>query len=116
MSLVKVTPAEEKNASVIEFSVDAKTFADAVEATYKKEIVKMNIPGFRKGHAPRGVVEKMYGKGVFYEGAINAVLPEAYSAAAKESALDIVGQPEFDVVSVDENGLVMTAKVYTRRK
>ena len=114
MCLVKVTPAEEKNASVIEFSVDAKTFADAVEATYKKEIVKMNIPGFRKGHAPRGVVEKMYGKGVFYEGAINAVLPEAYSAAAKESALDIVGQPEFDVVSVDENGLVMTAKVYTR--
>ena len=72
---------------------------------------KITVPGFRKGKAPRSVIEKMYGKGFFYEDAINEVLPDAFDAALKESALDMVGQPEFDVVSIDDNGVVLSAKV-----
>jgi trigger factor len=60
------------------------------------------------------MIEKMYGKGVFYEGAFNALLPDAYAAALKESELSVVGQPEFDVVSCDENGVVFSATVYVK--
>ena len=59
-------------------------------------------------------IEKMYGKGVFYEGAFNALLPDAYAAALKESELSVVGQPEFDVVSCDDNGVVFSAVVYVK--
>ena len=74
----------------------------------------MNIPGFRKGKAPRSIVEKMYGKGVFYEDAINNLLPAAYEAVLAEITVEPVGQPEFDIVSLDDNGLVMSAKFYIK--
>ncbi|MBR4013821.1 MAG: trigger factor, partial [Clostridia bacterium] len=69
---------------------------------------------FRKGKAPKSIIEKMYGAGVFYEDAINDLIPTVYPAALEESKLDVVGQPELDIVSIDENGLVLSAKVYVK--
>lgn len=113
MSLTKCEKTE-ANKFKLEFSVDKETFNAAIGRAYKKAVVKMNVPGFRKGKAPRAIIEKMYGKGVFYEDAINDVLPTAYDEAIKETELDTVGQPEFDVVSADENGLVLSAVVYVK--
>ena len=110
MSLKNVTKTESTKA-VIEFAVDAETFEKAVTAVYNKKKANITLPGFRKGKAPRSLIEKMYGKGFLYEDAINDVLPEAYEAALKESGLETVGRPEFDIVSIDENGLVMSANV-----
>ena len=113
MSLTK-SEVIEKNRYELQFSVDKATFDAAVSAVYRKQVKNITVPGFRKGKAPRSVIEKMYGTGVFYEDAINDLIPAAYTEAAKESALEIVGQPEFDVVSIDENGLVLSAKVYVK--
>ena len=110
MSLKNVTKTESTKA-VIEFAVDAETFEKAVTAVYNKKKANITLPGFRKGKAPRSLIEKMYGKGFLYEDAINDVLPEAYEAALKESGLETVGKPEFDIVSIDENGLTMSATV-----
>ncbi len=110
MSLIK-SEKTEKSVYTLEFSVDKATFDKAVSNAYRKQVGKIAVPGFRKGKAPRSVIEKMYGKGFFYEDAVNEVLPDAFEDALKASKLDMVGQPEFDVVSIDENGLVMTAKV-----
>ena len=109
MSLIK-SEKTEKNVYTIEFSVEKATFDKAVNNAYRKQVGKINVPGFRKGKAPRSVIEKMYGKGFFYEDAINEVLPDAFDAALDESKLKMVGQPEFDVVSIDENGVVLSAK------
>jgi trigger factor len=113
MSLTK-SELIEKNRYELQFSVDKATFDAAVSAVYRKQVKSITIPGFRKGKAPRSVIEKMYGTGVFYEDAINDLIPGAYTEAAAESALEIVGQPEFDVVSIDDEGLLLSAKVYVK--
>ncbi|MBE6717684.1 MAG: trigger factor [Ruminococcaceae bacterium] len=113
MSLKNVTKTE-KNVVEIEFSIDKKLFDEEVSRVYKKNVARMNVPGFRKGKAPRSIIEKMYGKGVFYDDAINNLLPEAYSEAVKESNEIVVSQPEFEVVSIDDNGVVLKAKVYVK--
>ncbi len=113
MSLTK-SEVIEKNRYELQFSVDKATFDAAVSAVYRKQVKNISVPGFRKGKAPRSIIEKMYGAGVFYEDAINDLIPDAYTAALKEAAIDTVGQPEFDVVSIDENGLVLSAKVYVK--
>ena len=105
----------EKNMAKLTIEVPAEEVTKALNTAYGKDKSKINVPGFRKGKAPRAVVEKMYGKGYFYEDAFNAVLPAAYEEALKESKLDTVGQPDFDVVSVsDEDGVVFSAKVAVR--
>ena len=102
----------EKNQYEIEFTVDAATFAAAVDRAYKKNVKKIRIDGFRPGKAPRHIIERLYGKEVFYDDAINDVLPDAYEAAVKEAELDPVGHPEFEVVSVSaEEGVTFKAKV-----
>ena len=108
MSLIKSEKIE-KNVHKIEFSVDKDTFQKAISNAYRKQVGKITVPGFRKGKAPRSVIEKMYGKVFFYEDAINEVLPDAFDAALEESKLKMVGQPEFDIVSVDDNGVVLSA-------
>ena len=113
MSLTK-SEVIEKNRYELQFAVDKATFDNAVNAVYRKQVKSIAVPGFRKGKAPRSIIEKMYGTGIFYEDAINDLIPAAYTEAAKESGLDIVGQPEFDVVSLDDNGLVLSAKVYVK--
>ncbi|MGM9653457.1 MAG: trigger factor [Eubacteriales bacterium] len=104
----------DKNQYELTFDVDRATFDAAVDKVYRRSAKKINVPGFRRGKAPRSIIEKMYGKGVFYEDAINDLIPDAYSAAAKESALEIVSRPEFDVETIDENGVVLKAKVYVK--
>ena len=113
MSLIK-SEIIEKNRYELQISVDSATFNAAVSAVYRKQAKNITVPGFRKGKAPRAIIEKMYGAGVFYEDAINDLIPEAYTKAIEEAKIDAVGRPEFDVVSIDENGLVLSAKVYVK--
>ncbi|MBR2336011.1 MAG: trigger factor [Clostridia bacterium] len=110
MNLLK-TEQGEKSTVKIEFAIDKEVFEAAVEKVYRKQVKKINVPGFRAGKAPRAIVEKMYGKGVFYEDAINDLIPDNYTAAVKEAGLEPVGQPEIDIVSIDDNGLVLSAIV-----
>ena len=110
MSLTKKENIE-TNRYELQFSIEKATFDAAVERVYRKQVKNINVPGFRKGKAPKSVIEKMYGQGVFFEDAINDLIPENYEAAVKEAAIIPVGQPEIDVVSLDENGLVLSAKV-----
>ena len=102
------------NQKELEIFIDHAAFEAECEKAYKKNVAKFSIPGFRKGKAPRKMIEKMYGVGVFYEDAINAILPTAYPEAIKESALDVVSQPDIDIKAIDENGVVITAKVFVR--
>ena len=104
----------EKNKFELKIGIEADKFNAAVNAVYKKQAKNITVPGFRKGKAPRSIIEKMYGKGVFYEDAINDLIPEYYESAVKESGLEVVGQPEFDIESVDENGVVLTVNVYVK--
>jgi len=106
----------ETNLYELEIVIDGATFKAACDKVFKKAVKNITIPGFRKGKAPRAIIEKMYGKGVFYEDAINDCLPEAFEAAAKEFDKEIVGRPEFDISDInDETGeAVLTAKVYTK--
>ena len=105
----------EKNLVKLTFEVSAEDFEKAVQQAYLKNKNKINVKGFRKGKAPRAVIEKEYGVGVFYDEAINAVLPEAYEAAAKESGADIVARPEIDVEDIKKGeNVVFTALVTTR--
>ena len=113
MSLIK-TENIEKNRYELQIAVDSAKFNAAVSAVYQKQAKNITVPGFRKGKAPRAIIEKMYGTGVFYEDAINDLIPEAYTEAIAEAKLDVVGQPEFDIVSIDENGVVLSAKVYVK--
>lgn len=96
----------------LEIEVDAGRFEAAVNDAYKKNVRKMNIPGFRKGKAPRHLVEKLYGTGVFYEDAVNAVYPSALDEAIKESGYEYVEDKiDFDVTSVGPEGLQFKATI-----
>lgn len=112
MALTKKEKVE-TNLYEIEFTVDAQTFEAAQQKVYLKEVKKINVPGFRKGKAPRSVIERFYGKGVFFEDAINEIIPDAFEAALKESELEIVSRPEFDVVSI-EGDVTLKAKFYVK--
>ncbi len=90
----------EKNMVKLTIEVSAEEFEKACEKAYQKNKSKMTVQGFRKGKAPRNVVEKMYGAGIFYEDAANELIPDAYEAAVKESGVEIVSRPEIDVVQI----------------
>ena len=102
------------NQKELEIFIDHETFEAECEKAYKKNVAKFAIPGFRKGKAPRKMIEKMYGTGVFYEDAINAILPTAYPEAVKEAGLEVVSNPDIDIKAIDENGIVVTAKVFVK--
>ncbi|MDD3261711.1 MAG: trigger factor, partial [Oscillospiraceae bacterium] len=97
----------------LEVTVDAPTFNTAIDHAYKKQRSRINIPGFRKGKAPRAFIEKYYGSNIFYEDAINEVYPDAMEAAVKEAKLDVIqDKVDFDLVSADEtNGVVFKATI-----
>ena len=102
----------EKSMVEIQFSIDADTFKKAVNNAFKRESKKYAIPGFRKGKAPRSMIEKMYGADIFHYDAVNDLFPEAYEAAVKEAKVDVVGRPEPEVVSMSEaDGAVLKVKV-----
>ena len=113
MSLKNVEK-KEKNTVELTFVIDKKRFDEQVTAVFKKNAPKMSVPGFRKGKAPRAIIEKMYGKGVFYDDAVNDLLPEYYTEALKESKAEAVSQPQFEIVSIDENGVEIKATIYVK--
>ena len=100
MSLIK-NELTEKSGFKMEFSVSKEAYDKAELAAYKKMVKNINVPGFRKGKAPKAIIEKMYGKDIFFEDAINACIPEAFTAAIEEAKITVVGTPEFDIVSRD---------------
>ena len=102
MSLIK-NELTEKSGFKMEFSVSKETYAKAELAAYKKMVKNINVPGFRKGKAPKAIIEKMYGKGIFFEEAINACIPAAFDEAVKEAGITVVGNPSFDLVSNDDD-------------
>ena len=102
----------EKSMVELQFSIDAETFKAAVYNAFKREGKKYAIPGFRKGKAPRHMIEKMYGSDIFHYDAVNDLFPEAYEAAVKEAKIDVVGRPDPEVVSMSEaDGVVLKVKV-----
>ena len=103
----------EKNGYVIEFSINKEIYAKAELEAYKKNVKNMNVPGFRKGKAPMHVVKTFYGKEVFFEDAINACIPEAFEAAITEAGYQIVGNPKFDLVSMDGD-IVLKAEGFVK--
>ena len=107
MSLIK-KELTEKSGFVMEFSVSKEVYEKAEYEAYRKNVKSINIPGFRKGKAPKAIIEKYYGKGIWFEDAINECIPEAFEEAVKEAGLDIVGQPQFDLVS-NEGDIVLKA-------
>ena len=112
MSLIK-KELTEKSGFVMEFSVSKEAFAKAENEAYKKQVKSINVPGFRKGKAPKAIIEKMYGKGIFFEDAINACIPDAFEAAVKESGLEVVGMPKFDLVSAEDE-IILKAEGFVK--
>ena len=105
----------EKNMAKLTVEVSEYVFEKAVQDVYMKQRGKISIPGFRKGKAPRKMIEKMYGAGVFYEDAANKILPTEYSKAADESGLEIVSQPDIEVVQIEAGKpFIFTATVATK--
>ncbi len=96
-------------------AVEADAFNAAVNKVYQKQKNSINVPGFRKGHAPKAIIEKMYGPAVFYDDAINDAFPPAYDAAVLEAGIDPVDQPrDFDLKRVDKDGFEIECKVTVR--
>ncbi len=102
----------ENNIATLEISVSPEKLEEGMMKAYIKNVKRFNIPGFRKGKAPRTLIEKYYGEGIFYEDAINAVCPEAYEEAIEEHKLEPVDMPEIDIVEIDrEKGIIFKAEV-----
>jgi len=93
---------EEKNMMKLVIETTAEEFEKGLNEAYNKNKNKITIPGFRKGKAPRKMIEKLYGAEIFYEDAANAIIPEAYAQAAEESKLEIVSQPKIEVVELEQ--------------
>lgn len=92
---------EEKNMVKLVIETTAEEFEAGLNTAFNKNKNKISVPGFRKGKAPRKMVEKLYGAEIFYEDAANAIIPDAYAKAADESELEIVSQPKIDVVQIE---------------
>ena len=113
---MKVTSVEKKEKSTVELTIEvgAEEFEAAVQQAYLKNRGRISVPGFRKGKAPRKIIEGMYGAGVFYEDAVNAIAPGAYDQAVKEQNLDDVGYPKMEIQEVGKDGFTFKALVSVR--
>ena len=103
-----------KNQYKVTFDADRATFDEAVTKVYRKASRNITVPGFRKGKAPRAIIEKMYGKEIFFEDAVNEIIPSAYEDAMKDFDKTVVSRPEFNVETIDENGVTLTATFYVK--
>ena len=111
---LKNVEKKEKNTAVLTVEVDAAEFDAAVEKVYRKNKGVISLPGFRKGHAPRKLVEQMYGADVFYEDAVNDLYPTVLAEAVKESGLDMVGYPSVDMKELGKDGFTFEATIALR--
>ena len=102
----------EKNMAKLTIEVSAEDLDKAMEKAYQKQKSRISLPGFRKGKAPRKMIESMYGKGVFMEDAVNSLVPQEYTKALGECDLEIVSQPKIDVTQVEPGKpFIFTAEV-----
>mgnify|MGYP000328620036 CR=1 FL=1 len=115
---VKSCEKLEKSRVALTIEASAEEFEAAVNKAYLKMRGKINVPGFRVGKAPRKIIEKMYGEEVFYEEAVNIILPDAYEDAVKEQGLETVGYPQVELESCTKDGVVFkcTVAVYPEVK
>lgn len=108
----KVEKTENANEVKLELTIEAQKFDEAIQKVYFKSAKYFNIPGFRKGKAPKVVIETQYGKGVFYNDAIDMLFPEVYPEAIKELNIDPIDRPDLDIEEISkDNGLVMVVNV-----
>ena len=108
---LKSTEKLENGKVCLEIQVEKPEFDDAMNKAYLKNRSRITVPGFRKGKAPRAMIERMYGKGVFTEDAINIAYPDAYEAAIKESGIEPVDYPEVELVDMNDDGFTVKATV-----
>ena len=111
----KVEKTKNANEIKMEITIEAEKFENAIKKVYFKNAKYFNIPGFRKGKAPQAIVEKYYGKEIFYEDAFNEIAGEEYEKAIEESKVEVVGRPQIDIVKMEKGqDLVFTAIVATK--
>ena len=111
----KLEKTENANEVKLELTVEAQKFSDAIQKVYFQSAKYFNIPGFRKGKAPMNIVEKYYGKEIFYEDAFNEVAPEVLEEAVKENNIEIVSKPDIDVTQIEKGkDLIFTAVFQTK--
>lgn len=109
---IKVEKTDKTNELKLTFTVEAEKFDEGMKTVYKKTAKYFSIPGFRKGKAPKVVIETQYGKGVFYNDAIDMLFPEVYPEAIKELNIDPIDRPDLDIEEISkDNGLVMVVNV-----
>lgn len=111
---VKSVEKQEKSAVELVIEIGGEEFEAAVQKAYLKQRSKINVPGFRKGKAPRKIIEGMFGSGVFYEDAINELYPKAYAEAVEQEKLDVVSWPNVEVLEAGKDGLTFKATVTVR--
>lgn len=102
-----------ENTYEVEVSVDAETFANACTKAYKKQVKNISVPGFRKGKAPKAMIEKMYGEGVFYEDAMQNCYPAALDEATKEAELNVIAVDSLEAIDASKDGFTFKATVIT---
>ena len=111
----KVEKTENANEVKLELTIEAQKFDEAIQKVYFKSAKYFNIPGFRKGKAPMSIVEKYYGKEIFYEDAFNEVAPEELETALKENKIEAVSRPDIDVKQIEKGkDLIFTAVFQTK--
>lgn len=110
MAVTEMKTNEDKKVELT-ITVDAETFGKAVDEVFKKNVKRMTVPGFRRGKAPRKMIEKMYGEGVFYEEAVNNTYPAAYDAAVEEKGIEPVDRADIEVLGVGKDGYTFKATV-----
>jgi len=109
---VKIEQTEKANELKLEFTIEAKAFEEGIQKVFVKSAKYFNIPGFRKGKAPYNIVERHYGKEIFYEDAFNEIVPEIYEKEIKEKKLDVVSRPQIDIIKMEKGeDLIFTALV-----
>ena len=111
MALKECTKKEEANSYELVVSVDGETFEKAIDAVYRKQVKKINVQGFRKGKAPRRIIERMYGAEVFYDDAMQDCYPDALYDAAKEADVKIVAVESLEAVEAGKDGFTFKAQV-----
>ena len=111
----KVEKTENANEVILEITIEAEKFENAMKKVYFQNAKYFNIPGFRKGKAPMNIVEKYYGAQIFYEDAFNEVATEAYDEALKENKIEVVSRPEVDIIQMEKGkDVIFTAVVQTK--
>ena len=103
MALIKQGNAEKEGMYELTSQIDPAVFEKSIDKVYRREVKRINIQGFRKGKAPRAVVERMYGSNFFYEDAINDALPEEFEAAVDEAGIEFIGRPDVEITEVGKD-------------